>query len=174
VREGLQLREERAWRDRVCVKPKLRLYRLIKSTLKREDYINVAGFEEGKCEFARLRVGTSDLRIETGRHERIDGKRLPVEHRTCLLCLGGIEDEVHIMSECMEFQNERYEMFEQIKNATGGLDMSRYNRLDQMKVLIGDGVEWSRAIKERCRKIVFVYLEKVMKRRKKLTLLLKH
>ena len=57
----------------------------------------------------RLRGGTNELRIETGRH-RITSrdKPLPLHERRCLLCVAGeIEDEIHFVLDCEMYEDLR-------------------------------------------------------------------
>ena len=92
-------REQRDWKARVDLKPKLRLYKIIKTELKRETNLDLNSRWKWKW-LARMRSGTSDLRLETGRWEGI-----PVEKRICRFCVRDeIESEEHILLSCFLFQ----------------------------------------------------------------------
>ena len=62
-------------------KPKLRVYRLLKSEYKDELYTNTVNILSHRSFLARLRVGTAPLAIETGRYVGV-----PAEERTCHNC----------------------------------------------------------------------------------------
>lgn len=57
----------------------------------------------------RLRGGTNELRIETGRHRVTSrDKPLPLHERTCLLCVAGeVEDEIHFVLDCEMYEDLR-------------------------------------------------------------------
>jgi hypothetical protein len=49
----------------------------------------------------RFRLGAHDLRVATGRWERVDGRELPRQQRLCSACTAGqVEDEFHMVFEC--------------------------------------------------------------------------
>src|SRR6185437_16826043 len=68
VKAYMMKRECTLWRQRMEQKPKLDLYRGIKVTLSREQYIDFGPRWRWRT-LAMLRSGSSDLRIETGRWE---------------------------------------------------------------------------------------------------------
>ena len=57
----------------------------------------------------RLRGGTNELRIETGRYPITNrDRRLEVEERRCLICMSGeIEDESHFVVDCAFYDDLR-------------------------------------------------------------------
>ena len=67
----------------------------------------------------RLRGGTNELRIETGRYPNTNrDRRLEIEERKCLLCgCGEIEDEKHFMLHCVVYDDLRTKMFDVVKKA---------------------------------------------------------
>ena len=81
-----------------------------------------------------LRGGTNRLRIETGRW-----KKIPVEQRTCQICLScdQVEDEVHFLLDCGVYNVVRERMYEEIFQRTGH-DID--NKEWMMDTLIGHGV----------------------------------
>ena len=60
----------------------------------------------------RLRGGTNELRIETGRYPITTRDRpLEVSERKCLICLNGeIEDETHFVLTCVVYEDLRQKM----------------------------------------------------------------
>ena len=62
-----------------------------------------------RISLARLRGGTSFLRIETGRYE----KEKP-EERLCLWCSNAIEDEKHFLLECNLYRSIRQKTLEHL------------------------------------------------------------
>ena len=93
----LQKREERKWRKKVESMDKLRTYRTIKTELRSEEYLKIDD-EEGRKQMARIRSGTNDLRIKTGRHEGLDR-----DVRKCWFGCDEVEDEEHFLmnARCM-------------------------------------------------------------------------
>src|SRR5690606_26494961 len=85
---------ESQWRENMKRKGKLRTYVTIKDKLQLEPYLHFKN-RLARSSLARLREGTSFLRIETGRHET----EKP-EERLCLWCNNAIEDEKHFLLEC--------------------------------------------------------------------------
>jgi len=85
--------EERRWRAIVESKSKLRTYQRLKKSYGFERYLDL---EDGwvRRRIARLRAGTVELRVETGRW-----KGESVEERVCAVC-GVVEDESHFIEEC--------------------------------------------------------------------------
>ena len=79
-------------------KAKLRLYRTLKSDLRREEYLSLP--LESRRRLTEIRSGTHGLRIETGRWQKE-----AVEERICRVCIcGPIEDEVHALLDCYPYR----------------------------------------------------------------------
>ena len=68
----------------------------------------------------RLRGGTNELRIETGRYPITNrDRRLEVEERRCLICMSGeIEDESHFVVDCA-FYDDLREKFNNVLKKEG-------------------------------------------------------
>jgi len=62
--------ETRSWKERLLAKPKLRLYRLLKMELCFEQYLVEISESHSRRDFTRIRSGTHQLRIETGRYQK--------------------------------------------------------------------------------------------------------
>jgi hypothetical protein len=76
VRAAVQEKEEAEWQQRMEGKPKLRTYARLKSRLIREPYL-LLGDRRARQIFTRLRGGTNELRIETGRYAITSAPRTP-------------------------------------------------------------------------------------------------
>ena len=110
IEERIQEREQTEWYQRAVRKPKLRTYIKYKSVLKQEEYLENED-EVGRKMLARIRSGTNNLRIETGRYER---PRIPEEHRICKLCKDGVENEEHFLFECQTYKNIRKDFLAEV------------------------------------------------------------
>jgi hypothetical protein len=156
VKKLVARKEESEWREEIEKKPKLRLYKKLKSRLVLEEYVLDLEREQRR-HLTMLRGGTNKLRIETGRWSN---ESEPA--RVCNVCLCcEVEDERHFLLCCPRYVKERIEMFEKIKNeAEGELDyIENMNEEWQIQFLIGVG--WNKKGKE-IRKIV-EYIRKHMK-----------
>ena len=85
-------------------RPKLRTYVSVKNNLEYENYLDITD-EVGRKALARLRSGTNELRIETGRHERLQRK-----DRTCWFGCEELLDEQHFLMECWMYEDLREEV----------------------------------------------------------------
>ena len=82
---------------------KLRTYILVKKKLEYENYLDIED-EAGRKALARLRSGTNELRIETGRHEGLERR-----DRICWFGCEEVEDEQHFLKECWMYEDLREE-----------------------------------------------------------------
>jgi hypothetical protein len=74
------------------------------------DYVqNTAGLNKVHLmSLMRFRLGAHDLRVATGRWERVDGRQLPRHQRLCTVCLANqVEDEFHMVFECDAYESVR-------------------------------------------------------------------
>ena len=92
----------------------------------------------GRSIKTKLRCGTSELEIETGRHSgtaRIN--------RKCKCCSSGeVEDSLHFVMKCPRFRNERRAMNDEIKSTVQGKDYYGWIRKkpdEKWAFLLGDG-----------------------------------
>ena len=116
-------KENKDWLHRITEMSKLRLYRQLKSELSFENYLKVVSDFKHRRTLARIRSGTHELSIETGRWA---GES--VNNRTCPTCLSGaVEDEAHLLLDCISYDTLRGEMLEKIRIRTG--DRVRFNLL---------------------------------------------
>src|SRR3954447_19594425 len=121
VKTKIREREEMQWRERMQQKPKLRTYRQLKTELRFEEYLKTRD-REAREVMTRLRGGTNELRIETGRYPITNRDRpLEVNERRCLICMnGGIEDETHFLLDCCVYEDLRQEMLDVVSSTLSG------------------------------------------------------
>ena len=81
---------------------KLRTYNLFKKELRAETYLNLPQFKFRKL-IAKFRCSDHQLRIETGRHQKLE-----IAQRTCDMCESGkVENEIHFLIECEAYRDLR-------------------------------------------------------------------
>ena len=87
-------------------KPKLRTYQQLTKD------------REAREAMTRLRGGTNELRIETGRYAITNRDRpLELSERRCLICMSGeIEDETHFVLDCSVYEDLRQEMLDVVSS----------------------------------------------------------
>ena len=117
LREKIALKEENEWKERMKTKPKLRTYQILKQTLEFEHTYLSHHDRRARQVMTRLRGGTNELRIETGRYPiTTRDRRLDVHERQCLLCMSGhVEDESHFWFACVVDEDLRGKMFDVVK-----------------------------------------------------------
>ena len=106
IHDKIQEREQKEWRQRALLKPKLRTYVKYKLILEEEKYLKNED-AIGRRMLARIRSGTNNLRIETGRYER---PKLPEEYRICQVCMEGTENEEHFLFHCKAYSKIREDL----------------------------------------------------------------
>ena len=77
-----------------------------KKILKEEDYLK-SDDSIGRRMLARIRSGTNNLRIETGRYER---PKLAEEYRLCRVYKTETESEEHFLMRCTAYEEIRKEL----------------------------------------------------------------
>ena len=164
-------RERKEWKERVLGKEKLRNYRVWKTDLIFENYLTQVSTFHQRCEITRFRCGTHHLRVETGRWERtLDGKKLPVEQRTCFICMSNeVETEEHVLLDCSAYNPLRWKLFTSIRNCTGDAYQLKRRATERewlVDFLIGHGAQ--NPHKATVRKLVGKFLARAMKLRRKL------
>ena len=94
---------------------KLRTYRIIKTNIAYESYLNMRKFEKRKY-ITQFRVSAHKLKIETGRYNSNNAYINP-EDRLCMQCsLNTKEDEFHFLLECEKYKCIRKELFLKCQN----------------------------------------------------------
>ena len=131
VKVVVNTREQARWWKAAQQRPILRTYVTLKeqTRLQCEAYLSVphGGWNDrirlGRCVLTRLRTGTNELRINTGRWER-----LPAAARLCELCAAAVEDERHFLLDCRFFADERRALYTSIDRLVN--DAERLTRVD--------------------------------------------
>ena len=136
VRQKIQEREEGVWKKQAVTQPKLRTYRELKSSLCMEKYLLAR--VDGRRAITRLRCGTNELSIESGRW-----RGLTIADRVCPMCLGAVEDERHFLLKCPAYARERELMFEEVKQVSRGVVniVAAADDACRMRLLIGCGCD---------------------------------
>ena len=97
------------------LKPKLRTYIKYKKMLKEEEYLKNED-AIGRRMLARIRSGTNNLRIETGRYER---PRQTEEYRICKVCMEETETEEHFLKRCIAYDDIRKDLIIDLNKEEG-------------------------------------------------------
>jgi hypothetical protein len=172
LREKIHEREEKEWLERMQTKPKLRTYITLKHKLTFEQYLTHDDTKAREV-MTRVRGGTNELRIETGRYPNTNrDRRLETHERICLLCMSGeVEDERHFMFDCFVYEDLRGKMFDVVKRVllkkTETMEdvmSSEVGRQRILGALIGDGEKESEG-KADLRRAALEYCRQAMKRR---------
>ena len=71
---------------------------------------------------ARIKSGTNNLRIETGRYER--PKRLE-EFRICRICMNETENEEHFLQRCTAYEDIRKDLVIDLDRCEGDEEISK-------------------------------------------------
>ena len=126
------------WQHKLSESRKLRTYRLLKTELRQEEYLSWQLPTHQRSQYARLRSGTHQLRVETGRW-----KEEKEEERICRICVTGkIDTEEHFLLDCYVFERLRQKLFLKIKENTGyDCSIMRENSEWLMDTLLGHGLE---------------------------------
>ena len=112
----MKIREVREWKIRMDNKPKLRLYRILKLDLGREDYLEMdLTFNQRKA-ITIMRSGTHKLRVETGRWNKEESKE---EHARFFCQSGLIETKEHFLLDCYVLERIRDGLRTNIKTDIG-------------------------------------------------------
>ena len=115
VKAAVMALEQRKWRARVVLSPKLDFYAAWKKDMGREDYLDEPDAVSRRL-WTKLRTGCLELRIETGRWERVSvrGRQvaIPRKLRLCRLCGAETEDAEHVLLRCPSYDKERSQFVE--------------------------------------------------------------
>jgi hypothetical protein len=109
VKTKVWKRETEKWRKGMEGKTKLDRYRVIKTELKYESYLDCGSKRAEVADFVQCRGGVAKLRIETGRWIGLQRGE-----RVCEFCESGeVEDEVHMMTRCSRWKEVWKELSEE-------------------------------------------------------------
>lgn len=141
VGRSLRNREVSEWKTRMTNKPKLRLYRVLKLDLNREEYLGMLLTFAQRKALTSMRSGTHVLRIETGRWKKIE-----YNERICKLCNNSVENEEHFFINCYVLERIRDTLVSNIRSECG-VDISVMDKAASMTFLLANSC---RARETRC------------------------
>ncbi len=80
--------ETKTWKENVCNKPKLRLYKEFKRDKGRERYLELNMYKKERSVLAQFLLGILPIEVEVGRY-----RQKSLHDRTCPFCKNEVEDE---------------------------------------------------------------------------------
>jgi hypothetical protein len=116
VGQNLRLNFRNYWHDKIHDDSnkeygnKLRGYRKYKLNFHKEQYLDSLWYFQYRSDYAKLRLSTHNLHIESGRH--VSGElRLSPDKRICkFYTLNECEDEIHFITRCPKYDDLRQKM----------------------------------------------------------------
>ena len=88
-------------------------YLIFKKTITYERYLSLIRDRKHGVSYTKLRLSDHPLMIETGRHFKF---KIQQEERICPLCKNGVEDEIHFVMKCTQFEELRAKMLQLVEN----------------------------------------------------------
>jgi len=132
--DNVHREEEIAWQAAVAAKPKLRTYKTFKTKLELEKYLLSEHNKPARYLLTRIRSGTNQLRIETGRWKRPMEKEA---ERICNFCADdAIENEQHFILSCPAYGDLRKALFATIVDANPKITLDTFE--NQWKILMSN------------------------------------
>ena len=118
---------------------KMRTFRLFKSNIAYEQYLNIKNFEKRKF-IARFRISAHKLKIETGRYNS-NNCYIKAEDRKCIQCdTNSMEDEFHFLIDCDKYESLRNDLFS--KCETKNKHFNKYDKHDKfLWILTNEDIE---------------------------------
>ena len=106
----------------------------MKNTFEVEPYVLLDLSRSLRSYVAKIRTGTLQLMIETGRY-----RSLQIDERTCILCQNGeVETECHFLFDCVILSNIRREFYSKIIEKYPGFITENNER--KLKVIMKNNV----------------------------------
>ena len=102
AKEILLEHQKRKWKLQFDGQRKLRFLKSFKDEICTENYVKYNLSSSERSYMAQLRFGILPINIETGRFVN-----QPIERRICNLCENGIEDENHLLFNCIFYEEHR-------------------------------------------------------------------
>ena len=97
------------WKAELALSPKADSYVLYKNINKLECYTHQIKSVKHRIALSRFRLSNHPLMIEKGRHIR---PRIERSERKCFACINEIEDEIHFMTQCHLYNEERLKLYD--------------------------------------------------------------
>ena len=104
---------QRLWTSKVARSSKGSAYFVLKKTITYEPYLSLIRYRKHRVSYTKLRLSDHPLMIETGRPFKF---KIQQEERLCPLCKNGVEDEIHFVMKCTQFEELRAEMLQLVEN----------------------------------------------------------
>ena len=128
IRVKLQEQFIERWHTEISMLPKLRTYKLFKSTFETEKYLFIFNKNHRQA-LSRFRLSAHTLEIEKGRWRRklVNGKwrsyKTPIEERLCIFCPNNdVETEFHVLMTCTRYSDLRLDLFDTAKTFIANFD----------------------------------------------------
>ena len=88
-------------------------YFILKKTITYEPYLSLIRYRKHRVSYTKLRLSDHPLMIEAGRHFKF---KIQQEERICPLCKNGVEDEIHSIMKCTQFEELRAKVLQLVEN----------------------------------------------------------
>jgi hypothetical protein len=92
------------WKNNITTKPVLRTYVKFKLDFYMEPYLLYIKDNRIRKVISQFRLSSHDFAVEKGRHSK---PKVPLDQRICRRCGSGIEDELHVLTICSFYSEER-------------------------------------------------------------------
>ena len=122
---------------------KMHLYNRIKQNFDFEDYLNEVRNPQYRKAYTQLRISAHRLEVERGRYLKI-----PRQSRFCKMCTNGIGDEIHFLTNCAALNNERHDLFLDIKSNCKNFET--LDNLNKAHYMLTAGGEALKAVAKFC------------------------
>ena len=107
---------QRIWTSKVVRSFKGSAYFVFKKTITYEPSLSLIRYRKHRVSYTKLRLSDDPLMIEAGRHFKF---KIQQEERICPLCKHGVEDEIHFVMKCTQFEELRAKMLQLVENKDG-------------------------------------------------------
>lgn len=101
------------WWSEIIKSPKAASYALFKNEISLETYLHQIYNRKHLTAISRFRLSNHDLMIEKGRHSR---PRIEKDKRFCFHCKHDIENELHFVTKCPLYDEERTKLYSSCQN----------------------------------------------------------
>ena len=115
------------------VNTKLRSYKLLKTEIGSEPYLNGIKNTRDRISLTKFRLSNHSLMIEKGRHQN-----LPLKLRLCPFCPHHIEDEIHFLISCKCFTTQRNTLYETTIHGEELVNFLGKSDVEKFKILLTD------------------------------------
>ena len=171
LRTKIEDMEARDWRRRVARSSKLEEYTKWKTKPGLEPYLQHGHVQQRRL-WTKLRGGCLELRIETGRWERVTvwGRQvaLPRHMRRCKLCFGELEDAHHVLFRCPAYERARKAMAVKVSAIAPAGVVAAMTRVRQGRSSVDEAAVMKWMMAEGGEEIGMEMVEAVMKERGRL------